>query len=209
MREMDVLRLDVTPWEVTDALMRERQQERIRGEREDLIIFVEHPEVVTVGPRARSEGHAPPADYATASTDRGGGLTWHGPGQLVVYPVVHWDLDGEANVAAVIHRLEAWVILALAEVGIEGHRDERMQGVWVAGRKVCSIGLSFLRWVSRHGLTVNLDTPSGRVEALAGCGLQPDMTTSLRALGHHVERETLVDALLKTAPQALVRAPRS
>ncbi|MGB0151927.1 MAG: lipoyl(octanoyl) transferase LipB [Candidatus Poseidoniaceae archaeon] len=208
MREMDVLRLDVTPWEVTDALMRERQQERIRGEREDLIIFVEHPEVVTVGPRARSEGHAPPADYATASTDRGGGLTWHGPGQLVVYPVVHWDLDGEANVAAVIHRLEAWVILALAEVGIEGHRDERMQGVWVAGRKVCSIGLSFLRWVSRHGLTVNLDTPSGRVEALAGCGLQPDMTTSLRALGHHVERETLVDALLKTAPQALVRDPR-
>ena len=123
--------------------------------------------------------------------------------------MVHWDLDGEANVAAVIHRLEAWVILALAEVGIEGHRDERMQGVWVAGRKVCSIGLSFLRWVSRHGLTVNLDTPSGRVEALAGCGLQPDMTTSLRALGHHVERETLVDALLKTAPQALVRAPRS
>ena len=209
MREMDVLRLDVTPWEVTDALMRERQQERIRGEREDLILFVEHPEVVTVGPRARSEGHAPPADYATASTDRGGGLTWHGPGQLVVYPVVQWDLHGEANVAAVIHRLEAWVILALAEVGIEGHRDERMQGVWVAGRKVCSIGLSFLRWVSRHGLTVNLDTPSGRVEALAGCGLQPDMTTSLRALGHHVERETLVDALLKTAPQALVRAPRS
>lgn len=208
MREMDVLRLDVTPWEVTDALMRERQQERIREEREDLIIFVEHPEVVTVGPRARSEGHAPPADYATASTDRGGGLTWHGPGQLVVYPVVLWDLDGEANVAAVIHRLEAWVILALAEVGVEGHRDERMQGVWVAGRKVCSIGLSFLRWVSRHGLTVNLDTPAGRVEALAGCGLQPDMTTSLRALGHHVERETLVDALLKTAPQALTREPR-
>ena len=84
-----------------------------------------------------------------------------------------------------------------------------MQGVWVAGRKVCSIGLSFLRWVSRHGLTVNLDTPSGRVEALAGCGLQPDMTTSLHALGHHVDREILVDALLKTAPQALVREPRS
>ena len=209
MRKMDVLRLDVTPWEVTDALMRERQQERIHGEREDLIIFVEHPEVVTVGPRARNEGHAPPSDYATANTDRGGGLTWHGPGQLVVYPVVHWDLEGEANVAAVIHRLEAWVILALAEVGIEGHRDERMQGVWVAGRKVCSIGLSFLRWVSRHGLTVNLDTPSGRVEALAGCGLQPDMTTSLRALGHHVDREILVDALLKTAPQALVREPCS
>jgi len=82
-----------------------------------------------------------------------------------------------------------------------------MQGVWVDGRKVCSIGLSFLRWVSRHGLTVNLDTPPGRVEALAGCGLNPDMTTSLRALGHPVAREALVEAMLKTAPQALNRTP--
>ena len=204
---MDVLHLDVTPWEVTDALMREHQQDRIRGEREDLIIFVEHPEVVTVGPRARNEGRAPPPGYVTASTDRGGGLTWHGPGQLVVYPIVHWNLDGEANVAAVIHRLEEWVISALAELGIEAHRDDRMQGVWVEGRKVCSIGLSFLRWVSRHGLTVNLDTPAGRVEALAGCGLRPDMTTSLRALGHDVERATMVDAMLRTAAQSLNREP--
>lgn len=207
MRTIDVLHLEVTPWEVTDAAMRGQQHERIRGEREDLLIFVEHPEVVTVGPRARNEGQAPPSDYATASTDRGGGLTWHGPGQLVVYPIVHWDLDGEANVAAVIHRLEGWVIAALAELGIEAHRDERMQGVWVEGRKVCSIGLSFLRWVSRHGLTVNLDTPPGRVEALAGCGLQPDMTTSLRALGHDVKRTTMVDAMLRTAAQSLNRAP--
>ena len=207
MRTIDVLHLEVTPWEVTDAAMRGQQHERIRGEREDLLIFVEHPEVVTVGPRARNEGQAPPSDYATASTDRGGGLTWHGPGQLVVYPIVHWDLDGEANVAAVIHRLEGWVIAALAELGIEAHRDERMQGVWVEGRKVCSIGLSFLRWVNRHGLTVNLDTPPGRVEALAGCGLQPDMTTSLRALGHDVKRTAMVDAMLRTAAQSLNRAP--
>ena len=207
MRKVEILQLDVTPWESTDASMREWQQERIRDEREDLLVFVEHPEVVTVGPRARNDGVSPPEDYATASTDRGGGLTWHGPGQVVVYPVVHWNLEGEANVAAVIHRLEGWVIAALAELGIGGHRDERMQGVWVDGRKVCSIGLSFLRWVSRHGLTVNLDTPPGRVEALAGCGLNPDMTTSLRALGHPVAREALVEAMLKTAPQALNRTP--
>ena len=207
MRGVEVLRLDVTPWEVTDASMREWQQERIRAERDDLLVFVEHPEVVTVGPRARNDGVSPPSDYPTASTDRGGGLTWHGPGQLVVYPIVLWDMEGEANVAAVIHRLEAWVIAALANLGIEGHRDDRMQGVWVDGRKVCSIGLSFLRWVSRHGLTVNIDTPAGRVEALAGCGLNPDMTTSLRALGHPIEREALVEAMLNTAAQALEREP--
>ncbi len=208
MRPLDVLHLERTPWEDTDARMRAWQKERMADEREDLLIFVEHPEVVTVGPKARSEGQRPPAGYATADADRGGGLTWHGPGQLVVYPVVRWDLPNEADVRAVIHRLEGWVILALDQLGIEGVRDERMQGVWVQGRKVASIGLSFLRWVSRHGLTVNLDTPQGRVEGLAGCGLDPETTTCLASLGHDVSRKAMVDALLATAEAALGRRPR-
>jgi len=208
MRHLDVLGLDPTPWGTIDARMREWQQERIADEREDLLVLVEHPEVVTVGPKARSEGQRPPDGYAVAEADRGGGLTWHGPGQLVAYPIVRWDLSGEQDVRAVIHRLEAWIILALSRLGIEGHRDERMQGVWVDGRKIASIGLSFLCWVSRHGLTVNIDTPAGRVEGLAGCGLSPDTTTSLAALGRQVRREDLVAALLDTCEEALGRRPR-
>jgi len=104
-------------------------------------------------------------------------------------------------VADIINTIEGWVIEALAAFGIHGNRDERMQGVWVDGRKICSIGLSFLRWTSRHGFTVNLNTPSGRVEGVAGCGLTADTTTSLAHLGHHVDRESFEHALLKVVEQ--------
>ena len=67
-----------------------------------------------------------------------------------------------------------------------------MQGVWVGNNKICSIGLSFLRWTSRHGLTINYDTPKGRVEMVSGCGLGEDTTTSLAALGHHISKETIL-----------------
>jgi lipoyl(octanoyl) transferase len=79
-----------------------------------------------------------------------------------------------------------------------------MQGVWVDGRKVCSIGLSFLRWVSRHGFSVNLNTPEGRVEGVAGCGLAADTTTSLTTLGHDIQPEAFVQALLPIIRSTLV-----
>jgi lipoate-protein ligase B len=194
---LDVRVLGVVPYEDAQALMKDLQQQRINGEIEDTLLVLEHPEVVTVGPRARNDGIAPPADYSSVAVDRGGGLTWHGPGQVVVYPIVKWgERQGETSVADIIHLIERWIINALAAFDICGVRDDRMQGVWVDGRKVASIGLSFLRWVSRHGFSVNLNTPVGRVEGLAGCGLAADTTTSLAQLGYTVEPETFIEALL-------------
>ena len=135
--------------------------------------------------------------------DRGGGLTWHGPGQLVLYPIFLWDLDGEASVRHIIHKLEQWVIVSLGAFNITGQRDHRMQGVWVDQHKICSIGLSFLRWVSRHGLTINYATPTGRVEGVMGCGLEQNTTTSLAGLGYTVEREQLIKHLLEALPVVL------
>ena len=178
-----------------DELMRNMQSKRINDEIEDTILVCEHEEVVTVGPRARNDGIIPPEGYVTSPVDRGGGLTWHGPGQLVVYPIIKWDLEGESNVKAVISILEEWVIASLGQLGIEGRRDERMQGVWVGNNKICSIGLSFLRWTSRHGLTINYNTPPGRVEMVSGCGLDEDTTTSLKALGHEVSKQMVLDSL--------------
>jgi len=178
-----------------DEMMRSMQSARINDEIEDTILICEHQEVVTVGPRARNDGITPPAGYATSPVDRGGGLTWHGPGQLVVYPIIKWDLEGESNVKAVISILEEWVITSLEQLGIKGRRDDRMQGVWVGNNKICSIGLSFLRWTSRHGLTINYNTPPGRVEMVSGCGLDEDTTTSLKALGHEISKQTILDSL--------------
>lgn len=194
---LDVRELGVVPYADAQALMKELQQQRIEGAIPDTLLLLSHPEVVTVGPRARNDGVAPPADYETVAVDRGGGLTWHGPGQVVGYPIFKWgERDGEASVADIIHIIEGWLIKTLATFGVRGERDERMQGVWVDGRKVCSIGLSFLRWVSRHGFSVNLSTPAGRVEDVAGCGLAADTTTSLANLGYEVASDAFVQALL-------------
>ena len=194
---MEVRELGVVPYEDVQALMKELQQQRIDGQIPDTLLILSHPEVVTVGPRARNDGIQPPSDYQTIGVDRGGGLTWHGPGQVVGYPIFKWgDREGEASVADIIHIIEGWLIDALATFGVNGERDERMQGVWVNGRKVCSIGLSFLRWVSRHGFSVNLNTPPGRVEGVAGCGLVADTTTSLAHLGYTISPEAFVKALL-------------
>ena len=178
-----------------DELMRVMQAKRIEDEIMDTLIVCEHDEIVTVGPRARNDGIKPPEDYATSAVDRGGGLTWHGPGQIVVYPIFKWDLEGESNVKAIISILEDWVIQALSEHGIEADRDDRMQGVWIGENKICSIGLSFLRWTSRHGFTINYDTPPGRVEMVSGCGLGKDTTTSLSTLGINLTRKQILDSL--------------
>ena len=205
MSSVDIRALGVV--EYTDALelMSTLQQQRINDEIADTILFLEHPEVVTVGPRARNDGIVPPSDYKSHPVDRGGGLTWHGPGQLVVYPIVHWNQDDEKSVADIISKIESWVIASLEILGIEGYRDKRMQGVWVDNKKICSVGLSFLRWVSRHGFTINYNTPTGRVENLAGCGLDESTTTSLSALGYATSREDIEAALRQSMSNTLER----
>lgn len=205
MQTTDIQKFDVVEYNDAVEMMSALQMQRINEEIPDTLLILEHPEIVTVGPRARSDGISPPEDYATQAVDRGGGLTWHGPGQLVVYPIIHWNQEDEKSVAAIIHKLEAWVIESLSVLGIEGYRDDRMQGVWVKGKKICSIGLSFLRWVSRHGLTINYNTPTGRVENLAGCGLDESTTTSLHRLEHSVSRQDLEDALLSVYHKCLNR----
>ena len=205
MQSVDIRILGVV--EYTDALelMSTLQQQRINEEISDTILFLEHPEIVTVGPRARNDGIVPPSDYKSHPVDRGGGLTWHGPGQLVVYPIIHWNKDDERSVSDIISKIESWVIAGLETLGIVGYRDERMQGVWVDDKKICSIGLSFLRWVSRHGFTINYDTPDGRVENLAGCGLTEATTTSLSNLGTSLTRQQLEEALLQSISTILDR----
>lgn len=202
---LNVQRLGVVAYPEAHDLMKDLQRQRINGDIPDTILLLEHPEVVTVGPRARNDGLTPPSDYPMHNVDRGGGLTWHGPGQVVCYPIVKWGgRASETSVAEIINIIEGWVVDSLSAFDIVGSRDERMQGVWVDGRKICSIGLSFLRWVSRHGFTVNLSTPPGRVEGVAGCGLSEDTTTSLSALGYDVEAAAFVEVLLSTAQRHLL-----
>lgn len=206
-RRVEVRHLGTVAYADAFEQMKNLQKQRIEDEIPDVLLILNHPEIVTVGPRARNDGILPPEGYAHHPVDRGGGLTWHGPGQLVFYPIFKWDGEGETSVAVIIERIEAWIIHALSECSIDSQRDPRMQGVWVDGHKISSIGLSFLRWTSRHGFTININTPPGRVEGLAGCGLNERTTTCLHRLGHEVEEGIIVQALMDTMYDAIQRNP--
>ncbi len=196
-RNVEVRHMGNVPYQDAFSLMKQLQKLRIENEIIDTLLILEHPEIVTIGPRARSDGIKVPDGYSTFPVDRGGGLTWHGPGQIVAYPIFKWNLPNENSVTKIITIIEQWVINTLEKLGIQAIRDERMQGVWVNDHKICSIGLSFLRWTSRHGFTINLDTPSTRVENLSGCGLKSSTTTCLKKLGFEINRDELVKVLIE------------
>ena len=204
-RCVDIRYEGIVDYEEAIGLMKNLQKQRIEEEINDTMLILEHPEIVTVGPRARNDGIFAPPSYKTFPVDRGGGLTWHGEGQIVCYPIFKWNLDGEDSVAAIISKIEDWVISSLTELDIPARRDERMQGVWVGQHKICSIGLSFLRWTSRHGFTINVDTPSGRVENLSGCGLGAATTTSLARLGFRTTKEEIISALFDSIEKSINR----
>jgi lipoate-protein ligase B len=204
-REVDVRRLGHTDYAKTELLMRELQQQRLQNEIPDTILICSHPEIVTIGPAARRDKVVVPSDYPTTDVDRGGGITWHGPGQLVVYPIIKWDLEGESNVKHITSILEQWVISSLAILDVEARIDERMQGVWVQGAKIGSVGLAFRKWVSRHGFTINFATPKGRVETLDGCGLSAGTTTSLDRLGFELSADEITEVLLLSMQDSINR----
>ena len=185
-----------------DNLMMSLQGKRIKDEIEDTLIFVEHPEIVTIGRRSMLDNIEAPEGFVSSTVYRGGGLTWNGPGQLVGYPIFRWK---EESVRTVITTIEEWILSSLSKFGVEGNRDETMQGVWFNGYKVASIGLAFSKWVSRHGFDINLDTPEGRIESVEGCGLPLGKHTSLSKFGYNISVKEMQSALIETMPRILGR----
>ena len=185
-----------------DQLMVKLQEKRIKDEIRDTLIFVEHPEIVTVGRRGMLDNIKAPEGFASSDVDRGGGLTWHGPGQLVCYPIFKWK---EESVRTVITKIEDWIISSLLLVNITGVRNDEMQGVWFNGYKIASIGLAFSKWVSRHGFDINLNTPDNRIESVEGCGLPIGKHTSLSKFGYEISIQEMQKLLIKTMPAILNR----
>jgi lipoate-protein ligase B len=185
-----------------DQLMVQLQEKRIKDEIRDTLIFVEHPEIVTVGRRGMLDNIQAPEGFASSNVDRGGGLTWHGPGQLVGYPIFKWK---EESVRTVITKIEDWILSSLLLVNIAGVRNDAMQGVWFNGYKIASIGLAFSKWVSRHGFDINLNTPDNRIESVEGCGLPIGKHTSLSKFDYDISIQQMQNLLIQTMPAILDR----
>ena len=172
-----------------DALAIQRHLAALRkaGEIPDRLLFVEHPHVITLGRNADATNVlAGPEILERAGidlqvTDRGGDVTYHGPGQLVGYPI--FDLkDWRRDVVAYVRALEEALIQAIAEFGLRGERMTGMTGVWVRGSKVAAIGVHLSRWVTSHGFALNVDTDLDYFRYIVPCGLTRPVT-SLRDLG--------------------------
>ena len=161
----------------------------------DLLLLVEHEPVVTLG-RGTRAGSLPvplPAlerrGLDVFEVERGGDVTWHGPGQLVGYPIL--DLEQlRADVHWYLRRLEASLVNALEGLGIEAGVREGLTGVWTNGRKIASIGIHVRRWVTYHGFALNVTTDPAAFDAIVPCGIHGvEMTSVARELGGATDAE--------------------
>ena len=161
------------------ARMRSALEARIRGEAEDTLYLCEHDPVYTLGRRRGADANVLDAgEVPVIPVERGGDVTFHGPGQVVGYPVV-WLPPGRQDLHAWLRGLEDVLIHTLARLGVEGGRDPRNTGVWVGGRKIGAIGVACRSWVTWHGLALNVSTDLGYFQRINPCGLDSALTTRL------------------------------
>jgi lipoic acid synthetase len=168
---------------------------------DDYLLLLEHPHVFTLGTTAdTSHVLARPADVGATlvQADRGGDVTYHGPGQLVGYPIVtlpEWR-DGLRDVVGYVRRLEAVLIAALATFGVDARAEPRYPGVWVGEEKIAAIGVKVARGRTRHGFALNIDPDLSMFGHIVPCGIRDRGVTSLaRVLGESPDMHAVVDAV--------------
>jgi lipoyl(octanoyl) transferase len=204
MRQCEVIDLGRVDWQEAFRMQEEFVRERQRGEGMDRLLFVEHPHVVTMGRNAKEEQVlASPellqrAGIAFCETDRGGGATYHGPGQVVGYPII--DLrEWKRDVRAYFRSVEQVLIDALSTFGVQAERvpEKGHEGVWAGGAKIAAIGIHISRWVTSHGFALNVETDLTYFQYIVPCGLTKPVC-SLRSLGCTADRNEVKQAIARS-----------
>jgi lipoyl(octanoyl) transferase len=194
------VRLGLVPYDAAWAMQRDLHAQRVAGEVADTCLLLEHPAVYTAG--KRTEPWERPADGTPViDVDRGGKITWHGPGQLVGYPVVR--LPDPVDVVGHVRRIEAALIEVCAAYGVEAGRVEGRSGVWVGDAKVAAIGIRVAQGVTMHGFALNCDPDLTAYDRIVPCGIRDASVTSLSAL---TGRTITVDDVIGTVENALTNA---
>jgi lipoyl(octanoyl) transferase len=186
------------------AAMEARAEAVRAGRARELVWLVEHPPLYTAGTSARDDELIAPGALPVHRTGRGGRWTWHGPGQRVAYLVLDLAARG-LGVHGFVGRIEAWVVAALARLGVEAGTVPGKTGVWVDGAKVAAIGVRVRRWVSFHGVAINVAPDLSHYAGIVPCGLS-DPVTSLARLGRAAGMAELDAALAAAWPLAWERA---
>jgi lipoyl(octanoyl) transferase len=203
---IDVRRLGTVDYQAAWQLQRELADARVAGG-PDTLLLLEHPSVYTAGKRTLPE-ERPLDGTPVVDTDRGGKITWHGPGQLVGYPII--GLAEPLDVVNFVRRLEESMIAVCADVGLETGRVEGRSGVWVPGdevrpaRKVGAVGIRVSRATTLHGFALNCDCDLGAYSTIVPCGIADAGVTSLTAeLGRRVSVADVIDRIAGTVCDAI------
>ena len=175
---------------------------RVEGKLPDVLLILEHPPVITLGRRGnRNHLKVSPEileelRISVFHVERGGDITYHGPGQMVVYPIL--DLkDYGYRLIRYVDQLEEMILHVLRDFGIEGEKDSRNRGVWAKGNKIASIGVAIKRWVSFHGVALNYETDLKYFDLIDPCGLVGEKMTSMaKILGKEISRKELEERIL-------------
>jgi lipoate-protein ligase B len=191
-------------WQRQLALVEDRKTGGV-----DTLILVEHPHVFTLGRRRESHQNVlAPGDVPVIEIERGGDVTYHGPGQLVAYPIVLLE-DGERDLHKFLRNLEEAVIQTCARVGLVADREPGKTGVWTStelGRKkLCSMGIACRKWVTFHGLALNVTTDLSYFRRINPCGFEASVMSSLATLVPEVDSAAVKAALIEELGAALDR----
>jgi lipoate-protein ligase B len=187
------LRLGRVSWGSAYELQQARLAQRIAGEVPDALCLCEHDPIVTLG-RGSSAGDAAGVPFPVVAIERGGEATYHGPGQLVAYPIIELP-EGRRDLRRYLRDLEQVGIDTLAAFGVAGQRREGYTGVWIDGLKVASIGVAVRRWVTWHGLALNVTLDLEAFRTFQPCGLDAALMTRLADHAAGVGLEAVGEAL--------------
>jgi lipoyl(octanoyl) transferase len=197
----------LTPYDDAVAAMRDRVAAIRGGGAAEQVLLVEHPPLYTAGTSARPEELTDPSRFPTFATGRGGQWTYHGPGQRVAYVMLdltrpHGSVPAR-DVRCYVNGLEEWLIRALARFGVRGERRQGRVGIWVADTpvteaKIAAIGVRVSRWVSWHGIALNVAPDLSHYSGIVPCGIAAHGVTSLAVLGVPATMAE-VDAALRAA----------
>jgi lipoyl(octanoyl) transferase len=193
-RELEIRRLGVIPYAAANELQAALVEERRAGQTPDLLLLLEHPHVITLGVKAdaaRSHLIATPDVLASRQVEvhesgRGGDITYHGPGQLVGYPILDLRPD-RCDVHKYVRDLEEVMIRTAGDFGLQGSRITGLSGAWIGADKVGAIGVRISRWITSHGFALNVTTDLDFFRLIVPCGIESGGVTSLsRASGRRV-----------------------
>ncbi len=175
----NILDLGLSDYNETWKLQKQLQSKRILGEIKDHFLLVEHPPVFTLGKNASKEHIISNLDdVSIIQTDRGGNITFHGPGQLVGYPIL--DLNHyKRSITWYMRELEQLIIDVLFEYDIDANRKKGLTGIWVKNKKIAALGVRISKWVTMHGFSLNINPDLNYYEYIIPCGIKEYGVTSM------------------------------